>query len=435
MSRAPVFLLPLALAAAVGFRAVAARTPDPTLPPMRAGLPSEYARIMSLSFDAVVADALWIRYVQAVPNRPAAPSYGRWLSSYLDTIVTLDPDFKSAYISGVTLLAVLGNQPCSALKTAERGTRHFPDDWRVHFQAGYVCFDSLANRECAARHMKNAAALPKKPVWLPGFVARLLSEKGQVDAAIEYLEAEIPATKDERLKKIFEERLREARLTRDLDRLQAAVRRFHLERDRIPASLDELVRERYLKALPGKDPFGGRYVLDERGRVASTSGKQRLRTHRAEAIYDERDPAERIYWMRVEARLPELVENPAFLSSPLGYARAMRGDPTASAEAIELLRRHAPGNAEEERQRHQLLARILIRSDLDALREAWLELQRETPDRRWTMAEIAERAGVPLRDPVGDEYVFGEDGLPSSPERQPMVSTLEDRTRGMNACP
>ena len=384
---------------------------------------------MALSFDSVAADALWIRYIHEIPSRPAEPAHGRWLASYLDAIVDLDPHFKSAYIGGVTLLAVLGNQPCSALRTAEIGTRYFPDDWRVHFQAGYLCFDSLADTSCAARHMRAAAALPEKPPWLPGFVARLLSEDKQVETAIEYLQIEIRRTEDPRIRSVFEERLREARLTRDLDALESAARSFRLERGAAPASLEDLVATGYVDEIPREDPFGGRYAIDLNGRILSTSGRGRLKSHRIETIYDPKNIRERLFTLRVEGRRGDVIGRP-MLPSPLDRLRTLAGDVTSSAQAVERLRIHVPYDAETDAQRLQWLARILLRHDVDGLRAAHVAMLRERPGWRPSILEVAARAGVPSRDPVGDEYLFGEDGLPTSVgDRQPMVSTYEDRHR------
>lgn len=431
----PAVILATAFAASVVLRVVASSPAEIAVPPARAGLPSSYARMMALSFDSLLADALWIRYIHSIPVRPAEPAFGRWLGSYLETVVTLDPNFKSAYISGGTLLAVLGNQPCSALKIAERGTRYHPEDWRVHFQAGFLCFDSLNDARCAARHMRAAAALPRKPEWLPGFVARLLSEQGRTDAAIEYLQAEITRTKDEKLRKVFEERLGEARLTRELDRLDKAARRFHLERGRPATSPQELFEEGYLSAPPVPDPFGGQYLIDESSRVTTTSGRGRLRTNRLETIYSDKNPRERIFWIRVEARLPQLLDNPAFLAAATGRLRGAAGDVRASAEALQLLRRYVPDSALTEQQRQQVLARILIRHEIDALRDALIEWQKEEPGRRvFTIEELARRAAVAATDPVGDPYVFDESGWPVSDRRPPMVSAREDRQTGSAGC-
>ena len=112
-------------------------------------LPPNAARVLALSFRSVAADLLWIRFVQDTPITPADETDGTALATELRAIVALDPTFRAPYLHGSTLLSVLGSQPCSALEVVEEGIPRFPGDWRLSFQAGYVCFSELGDTECA----------------------------------------------------------------------------------------------------------------------------------------------------------------------------------------------------------------------------------------------------------------------------------------------
>src|SRR5205085_9310744 len=101
------------------------------------------------SYDSLAADILWIRFLQQLPLRPADDDLGRQLASELQAVVALDPDFRVAHLEGSALLSILSNQQCAALKIAQEGAVRFPNDWRLDFQAGYICFSELRDTECA----------------------------------------------------------------------------------------------------------------------------------------------------------------------------------------------------------------------------------------------------------------------------------------------
>lgn len=369
-------------------------------------LPDEWSRIAALGFDAVVADALWIRFMQRLPLRPAGPELGAALASDLQTVIALDPQFRSAYVHGSVLLSVLGDEPCAALEVATLGESRFPEDWRLPFQAGYTCFVELSDEACAARHMQKAASIEGSPRWLPALVARLLSGAGEAEAAIDYLRAQVATASDPRLKERFSERLNDALLTRDLRSLDLARRRYQREQGEPPPSLDALVTAGLLDAIP-VEPFGGRYELVG-GRIRSTSGRGELTAGVLEALTDTK-----FLELRVVARAGEyLSDMPMAVLAP-GAARlaARASDAAAALEALELMARleEDPGRLARLR---VLQARSILQLDLLRLKRAqlaWLQAHGRAP----SLEELLAATGVHATDPFGSPYRM-DGGIPSS---------------------
>lgn len=401
-------LIAIALASVFARREAERAVMAVAIPNAAIDLPVSYVRLIALEHDSALADLLWIRFVQQVPLKPADEALGRSLAQQLEGVVALDPAFRSAYTQGTVLLSVLGNQPCPAVRIAEKGIERFPGDWRIPFQAGYNCFAELGDPVCASRHMSYAATLPGAPPWLPALVARLLADASQNDAAIEYLQLQLQRTTDERLRERFGERLREAELARDLARIEAAARRHRTEAGTPAASLEALVAGGFLAPLPPTDPFGGRYELLPDGRARSSTGRTGLKTFSREnvllGVFSER-----LLQERLAARIFGAFEASLRLRLPYldALERAEVGEGTVKALAAVM-----PFVDEERRANLQLLqARALLRRDVEKLRRARLALLREGA-RTDDLASILARAGVEPTDAFGTPYRMFE-GLPS----------------------
>lgn len=403
-------------------------------PPLRETrlLPPAELRIATLNFDSIAADVLWVRFIQNLPDTQADPDQGEWLARQLTAVVDLDPDFRSAYLNGTVLLDVLADQPCEALRILERGIQRFPSDWRMRFQAGFICFAEVSDSECGATHLRAAAAAPDGPRWLPGLVGRLLVESSQTEAAIAYLRVELERATDPRLRERFEERLKEATFTRDLEKIGTALRTWRLRNGgEVPPSLNVLVEEKLLPGIP-VDPFGGTYEIGPDGSVRSTNGRGALRAYRSDSPFYN-TTAERITKERVFARIPDALGRPPWLLFPVDRAYAAAGRFEYVAQALEILDATDP---DEQRTTERLAskARLILRVELEKLELAQLSLLRKYPGRRVTLPDIATEAGVPRVDPFGDPYRTDAEGRPATDPRRRRLVLMSEIEGGGRGC-
>ena len=404
----------------------------PPLHDTRTPPPAEL-RIATLNFDSLAADVMWIRYIQNIPDTHADPVEGQWLGRQLTAVVDLDPHFRGAYLGGTLLLDVLADQPCDSLKILERGIRRFPQDWRMRFQAGFICFSEVSDSQCAVRNLRAAADNPDGPRWLPGLVGRLLVESSQTDAAIDYLKFELSRATDPKLQARFRERLLEATMTRDLELFGRALRTWRLDHGgAIPSSLGVLVEEGLVSSIPAADPFGGHYEIGEDGNVRSTSGRGELRAQRTEkpfyATAEEGLTEERVF-----ARIPDALGRAPWLLFPVDRAHAASGEYVYVAQALEILDSADP-DEHRTRERLGLAARLVSRVEVEKLQAAQLALLRTNPGRKWTLDEIRGHASVSRTDPFGDPYEVDANGLPTTHPRRRLLTLMNEGRDGRRAC-
>ena len=124
--------------------------------------------------------------------------------------------------------------------------------------------------------MALAARLPGAPDIVARFAARMLVSAKSPQQAVVLLAKVYEETTDEDVRKLLEQRLREAIVERDLDRLEKAVSRFQAQYAERPARLEELLEKGVLQELP-TEPFGGLYLYDpETGVVRSSEVQGRM---------------------------------------------------------------------------------------------------------------------------------------------------------------
>jgi hypothetical protein len=124
--------------------------------------------------------------------------------------------------------------------------------------------------------MAEAVQLPGSPVYLPGLASRMLSEAREPEAALKLLEPILRQESDPARRSVLERRIREVAVERDLQILERAVERYREKTGTVPLDLSVLVREGILAAIP-EEPNGGKYLLEQRGKVRSDRVSQRLR--------------------------------------------------------------------------------------------------------------------------------------------------------------
>ena len=233
--------------------------------------PGEFLKPALLGYEHLAADILWLRTIQVLGQGTlSAPEY-EWLYRALDVVTTLDPGYAYAYQAGGVILAELGHRPDLSTALLEKGLRANPDVWQIPFYLGYNHFFHFHDERRAAEYMALAAGLPGHPAYLPRLVVRLYAEAGSVDLALDWLIPLWRDAEDVHIKGALDARLKELTLTRDLQRLQAAVARYRKKYGSPPRQLQDLVRHGFLSSIP-PEPFGGAYLLDPHtGIVASTT--------------------------------------------------------------------------------------------------------------------------------------------------------------------
>ncbi len=234
-------------------------------------------KVAALGYREVVADVLWLQVIQAMGDRRVSTETGQWIYRALDVVTTLDPTFVRAYEAGAHALCSIVVMPKESNQLLEKGIRHNPQEWRLPFLLGINHFFEFGDNQRAAEAMTKAAQIPGAPEIIARLAAKLLVSAKSPQQAVELLAKVYEETSDENVKKLLEQRLREAIVERDLAMLEEAIGRFQAQHSQRPGRLEQLVQEGLLRELP-QEPFGGQYQYNaDSGEVRSSEVKERMR--------------------------------------------------------------------------------------------------------------------------------------------------------------
>lgn len=238
------------------------------------------ARPALLGYDALGADVVWLQAIQYIADRLSSRRDLEGLYAFLDAATELDPRYQVVYYLGGTALVALDRRPDEAVRLLEKGRRALPDDWQTPYLLGYTYLFYYQDYAAAARYIEEAAARVGRPTYLTALAARLHTQAGSPDAALAFLDRMRRQTTDPAVRAGIEQRMREVVVDRDLRAIDGAIAKYRAARNRLPETVDELVRTGFLEAVP-EEPFGGRYVIDlQTGTAASSSGHGRLKVYR-----------------------------------------------------------------------------------------------------------------------------------------------------------
>ena len=269
MKQLALFLLTLVLCAFFFYRVDQLRDTQ-ALPPQLMLLPSkEMTRVVSFGHEILTAQLIFYNSMFFVGSLDDPPTQNmvRELYHTLDTATYLDPYNIDAYYfaQGVLSWNPAQIEPLNTL--LRRGMAHRTWDWHLPFFYGFNQFYFLKRPGEAATYLKKAYELNPANAYLPTLIARLYYQADATEVAIEFLEEMVRNTTNENLRKWLTLRLKAFRM---VEFLEDGIAQYQEIYGSQPPSLEALVEGGILKAIP-PDPYGGKFYLDESGRVQTTS--------------------------------------------------------------------------------------------------------------------------------------------------------------------
>ena len=269
MKRLSLFVLTLALCTYSFYQMDRMRQAQ-ALPPKLLLLPSrEMTRVMSFGNEILAAQLIFYNSMFFVGSfeKPPTPTMSRELYYALDTVTYLDPHNMDGYYFAQGTLSWNRSliEPLNTL--LRRGMTYRSWDWNIPFFYGFNQFYFLGKPKKAAKYFKRAYELNPQNTFLPTLIARLHYEADETEVAIDFLEEMIRNTTSEKLRKWMMVRLQALRF---VSLLEDAVDRYQQRYNRKPQNLKMLVEGGIIKAVP-PDPYGGKFYLDQSGRVRTTS--------------------------------------------------------------------------------------------------------------------------------------------------------------------
>ena len=250
----------------------------------------QFAKAMSLGFDAVHADYYWVQAVLLAGESLNPQAESRHLGRLIDVVTTLDPWVDHPYRFAAVWLVDSLDDVRHANRLLRRSFEYHPDEWRNRFYLGFNLFYYLEDNAGAAEVLEEASEMPGAPVYLPRLVARLRSESASLAAAGIFLEELVRSTEDEAAKAEYQSALDEVEVewrARQLDEARENYKKLH---GRDIEFVEELVlgNQAVLPQLPDAEPSslpaalrrGSQWILDEStGAIVSSYYNRRYELH------------------------------------------------------------------------------------------------------------------------------------------------------------
>ena len=184
----------------------------------------------------------------------------------LQTAVKLDPYNLDAYYFAQAVFTWDLHRIKEVNDLLDHGMKYRSWDYQLPFYAGFNAAFFQKDYASAARYMQQAAQLSGQPLFT-NLAARYFYEAGQTELGLLFLEAMEKGAKDNSVRKLYT--LRKEALTR-VDEIEEALERYRVKYNKEPSDLNDLVAVGLLRGVP-PDPYGGKFYIDEDGRVKSTS--------------------------------------------------------------------------------------------------------------------------------------------------------------------
>jgi len=173
-------------------------------------LPSgKVLKIVSLGFDEVVADILFIRMIDYFGKHSSSDRTYVWLYHMADLVTDLDPKFRFPYIFAGLMLNLEANQFDNARKIIIKGMNQFPNNWYFPFTLGINYFFHDGDFLRAADSLEDASKLPDAPDYLIGFAKKLRKKAATKEEALDFLKHLDEVFGDESISAILKERIKE----------------------------------------------------------------------------------------------------------------------------------------------------------------------------------------------------------------------------------
>ena len=179
-------------------------------------------KTLSLGHRELFADLIFVRAIIYFGGEMHGARQYRWLENYLDTIVELDPHWRTPYRwAGIATMyngqTITNERVLASSHFLVLGSKQFPRDWELPFMLGCNYLFELKSNNPAEREawqrqggdwIRHAALVGGGPSYVPLLAATIMTKTGRAEAAIHHLEEILHTTGDEATRKEVENRLR-----------------------------------------------------------------------------------------------------------------------------------------------------------------------------------------------------------------------------------
>lgn len=225
-------------------------------------IPASVMRSTDLGLHSATAAFFWVGVIQRFAALSADRLNG--LADHIRIINALDPKFSYPYAFAALVLPA-GDHAQEAIPIAKAGIEHADPDWQIPYYLAVDYHIYLKDRKNAAIYMNIAAATPGAPANVK-YVATTYGNRQDLRQQTRAIWVSIyENSRDEIAQQQANAHIKHIDI---LDFLEKAADVFKERTGRYPKTLDELVMQKILKAIP-PDPLGLPYDTKGDGKVFS----------------------------------------------------------------------------------------------------------------------------------------------------------------------
>jgi len=237
-----------------------------------ARLPPSLARSLVLEFQGVTADYLMLKTLtfhgeKLIREEEITPSDWKMTLRAIQQIVNLDPRFWDPYVLAEMSLPWDANMVLETNNLLLRAAEYRLNDYRPYFYLWFNYFYFLNDPGRAAPYLEKSSRKPGAPQYFATLAARMHFYAGQTQSGILFLKEMISQTNDPAFKKNMQKRLDALKVLLLLER---KVEEYKKRFNETPKNLQELIEQGLLPEIP-PDPYGGRFIITQNGKVYTTS--------------------------------------------------------------------------------------------------------------------------------------------------------------------
>ncbi len=230
-------------------------------PPLRL-IPAPVMRATDIGLHSATAAFFWVGVIQRFVTLAGDRLNG--LAAHIRVINDLDPKFSYPYAFAALVLPA-SDRADEAIPIAKAGLERADPDWQIPYYLAVNYHIYLKDRKNAAIYMNVAAATPGAPANVK-YVAATYGNRQDLRQQTRAIWAAIyENSKDEIAQQQAEAHIKHIDT---LDFLEKAASVFKQRLGRYPKTLDELVTQKILKAIP-PNPLGLPYDTKGDGKVFS----------------------------------------------------------------------------------------------------------------------------------------------------------------------
>lgn len=239
-------LLAVVLQGRIEARAAGRDAPSPLM-----YLPSgTYLDVVSLGFDEILADAIYLWSIQYYGDYDIKDRYDYLDHIYGRVITDLDPRYLDPYLTGALIMDAEAGRPEAALRLLDKGIAANPGKWILSFEAGFICYHELRDYPRAAGYFEKALQAPDVHPLVRRLYAEMYARAGDKRTSLREW-AEIHDTaRDEYVRTVAWSHVHDLKVEVDLEDLEQAIGTFRARQGAAPLRLEQLVHAGLLAALP-----------------------------------------------------------------------------------------------------------------------------------------------------------------------------------------